>query len=230
MACTIEMADGTRLTALPLSEASVRAGQSIAEGGTLGRLAPDGDRSGDGTHLHISARRGALYLDPMQLLAPPVPAQVEPETAPTTVAHPVPGVTPAAVSAGAGARVVAGTHPRAGQLAPGVSLVSAGAPVLAPAVPAARSVAARPAVARMLVSQPQPAVYVAESMPVRETAAAKMPSLGPLPPLPVLAAVGGVLFGSGLLLMSRRRLAAASAVWRGVSTGGDDVAALADRC
>ncbi|MBE0417313.1 MAG: peptidoglycan DD-metalloendopeptidase family protein [Coriobacteriia bacterium] len=105
IAVTVESGD-VRLTYMPLSEAAVVAGEAIAAGSRAGTLAANGDRSHPDPHLHLSARRGSLYIDPMPfLLAPltsvgdgasePVPATALPEAtsvAPSAVQ--VPSVAP----------------------------------------------------------------------------------------------------------------------------------------
>jgi hypothetical protein len=70
LAVTVESGE-VRLTYLPLSEVSVVAGEAISPGTRLGTLAAEGDRSDPDPHLHVSARRGSLYVDPMPFLCPP---------------------------------------------------------------------------------------------------------------------------------------------------------------
>ena len=105
LAVTAESGD-LRLTYLPLSEIAVTAGETIPAGSRVGTLAGDGDRSSPEPHLHLSARRGSLYIDPMPfLLVPPVakggsasepvPAPALPQTAPVA-----PLASPSAVTEG----------------------------------------------------------------------------------------------------------------------------------
>lgn len=84
IAVTIESGD-VRLTYMPLSEASVRAGDPVAAGQRLGALAASGDRSHQDPHLHLSARRGSLYVDPGAFLLMPVASggMSEPQAAPS---------------------------------------------------------------------------------------------------------------------------------------------------
>lgn len=110
IAVTVESGD-VRLTYMPLSESAVAAGDSVRAGARLGALAASGDRSSVDPHLHLSARRGSLYIDPLPfLLAPaaptggeasepvPAPAVTTPAAA-TVVAHPAPVTAAATVPA-----------------------------------------------------------------------------------------------------------------------------------
>jgi hypothetical protein len=91
IAVTLEAPDGTKVTVMPLARALAKRGAMVEAGSDLGLLADAGDASSAETHVHLSLRRGSVYLDPTPLLAaPPVPYQ---EPAPT----------PATQSAGAGA-------------------------------------------------------------------------------------------------------------------------------
>ncbi len=73
LAVTIATDSGS-LTLLPLDSACVRAGAQVAEGDLVGELADAGDPSSAGTHLHVSLRKGDLYVDPVPLLASPAAA------------------------------------------------------------------------------------------------------------------------------------------------------------
>jgi murein DD-endopeptidase MepM/ murein hydrolase activator NlpD len=63
-------ADGIRTTYEPVA-ATVSAGDAVAGGAPLGRLAPGAHCTG--SCLHWGALRGDSYLDPLSLLAPPAP-------------------------------------------------------------------------------------------------------------------------------------------------------------
>jgi hypothetical protein len=71
IAVTVE-SGGVRLTYMPLSEASVACGEPVMAGARLGMLAASGDRSFTDAHLHLGARRGSLYIDPMPFLKAPI--------------------------------------------------------------------------------------------------------------------------------------------------------------
>lgn len=67
---SVEHADGLRSTYEPVA-ASVVAGDPVAAGDPLGTLRPGGGAAhcGPATCLHLGARRGEHYLDPLPLLA-----------------------------------------------------------------------------------------------------------------------------------------------------------------
>ncbi|MBS3956887.1 MAG: peptidoglycan DD-metalloendopeptidase family protein [Clostridiales bacterium] len=161
LAVTIE-SEGFRLTYLPLAEVSVKTGNRVETGGMLGMLAATGDRSTPVAHLHVGARIGDLYVDPMKYLASPVaqtPSSPEPVTAPERAAETVPApastphsaqspsgaqiTAPAAVSSGAAGgafipdtRIVEGPHTVSGTIVPHVAPEAApAAPVVRPATP-----------------------------------------------------------------------------------------------
>ena len=161
-AVTISTAQGS-LTMLPLASIAVARGSELREGDPVGALAADGDVSSRASHVHVGLRRGDLYVDPMGVLATPVPsqdppAQTEPVTGPAAQAAAataragsraaramaVPG-TPADASVPAGSvapatgNEAAAVHaPLVGeQLASGVSI--AGGPVTSPAAAPASS-------------------------------------------------------------------------------------------
>jgi murein DD-endopeptidase MepM/ murein hydrolase activator NlpD len=58
---------GLRSTYEPVA-ASVRRGQAVERGDVLGRLAPEGSHCVPAMCLHLGARRGSEYLDPLPLL------------------------------------------------------------------------------------------------------------------------------------------------------------------
>ncbi|MBW6468824.1 MAG: peptidoglycan DD-metalloendopeptidase family protein [Coriobacteriia bacterium] len=102
IAVTVESGD-VRLTYMPLSEAVVGAGDTLAAGGRIGTLAATGDRSSGEPHLHVGARRGSLYIDPLVFLMPPAAPAASAVTEPV----PVP-VAPALVPATPSPIAVAG--------------------------------------------------------------------------------------------------------------------------
>ena len=75
-AVTIETPGG-KLTLLPLEHLTVSRGSAVAEGDEIGTLAGDGDGSSPGAHLHVGARDGDLYVDPLGLISLPPPAPAE---------------------------------------------------------------------------------------------------------------------------------------------------------
>ena len=72
LAVTISTSSGS-VTLMPLASTAVRAGAEVAEGDAVGELAGGGDSSSAGAHLHVGARKGDLYVDPLSLMAPPAP-------------------------------------------------------------------------------------------------------------------------------------------------------------
>lgn len=67
-AVTLELADGRRMSLLPLQRADVVVGESVEAGQVLGVLAAAGDDSSGTPHVHVSLRSGDLYLDPGSLV------------------------------------------------------------------------------------------------------------------------------------------------------------------
>lgn len=67
--CVTIVSGSDRWTLLPLDAADVDAGQDVAEGTTVGRLAGSGDGSSSQTHLHVGLRRGGVYMDPVAQLS-----------------------------------------------------------------------------------------------------------------------------------------------------------------
>ena len=76
IAVTIETADA-KITLMPLDSAAVSSGDELREGDSVGTLAATGDASSAGAHLHVGARRGDLYVDPLTIIAPPAPPASE---------------------------------------------------------------------------------------------------------------------------------------------------------
>lgn len=66
-AVSIELANGRIITLMPFASITVREGQAVAEGASLGTLAAGGDVSTPATHLHMGYKEGSSYLDPMLL-------------------------------------------------------------------------------------------------------------------------------------------------------------------
>lgn len=67
LSVTVDDADGVRSTCSFLSTIAVRAGQPVARGQVLGRTGAGHANSGLPPHVHLSARRNAVYFDPMVL-------------------------------------------------------------------------------------------------------------------------------------------------------------------
>jgi len=63
-AVTVKMADGLLVTESPLESVDVAKGAQVARGDTLGAIACDGDCSSSVPHVHLSARRDGVYIDP----------------------------------------------------------------------------------------------------------------------------------------------------------------------
>lgn len=68
LALTIERDDGLRFTLMPLGSACVALGALVDVGTAVAEVAAQGDSSSAGTHLHVGARRGELYVDPLEFL------------------------------------------------------------------------------------------------------------------------------------------------------------------
>lgn len=129
LAVTIRTARGS-VTLLPLEQAVVSRGATVAEGQPVAALATGGDASSSATHLHMGLRTGSLYLDPTGMLTPPVATRPNGAEQPATAEEPAgatEGVAGEAVAGGALGGVVSGAT-----VAPGVT-VSAGGAVSAPA-------------------------------------------------------------------------------------------------
>ncbi len=160
LAVTIATESGS-LTLLPLDSTSVTAGAHVAEGDLLGDLADAGDPSSAGTHLHVSMRKGDLYVDPLPLMAPPAPAGGSSESPqPSPAAQPEQGRVPAEVPAA----------PRLHDVRHG-----AASPAAAPAVEPAPSSVVRPGVvvAGGPVSVAVPGAGVAPGVSIPSAAAAQ---------------------------------------------------------
>ena len=80
-AITLELADGRKMSLLPLQGADVVAGEGVEAGQVLGLLASAGDDSAATPHLHVSLRSGDLYLDTGDLVAGAVAVTAGPPAA-----------------------------------------------------------------------------------------------------------------------------------------------------
>ena len=134
LAVTVLCGD-VKFTYLPLSSAEVAKDDEIGAGEAIGSVAEGGDPSSARSHLHVSARRGTMYVDPTALLAAPLaeqgadgdeaasgtshveepdsaepaPRPKAPATTPSTRPAPAQvGAAPAAAPSGAGAAVPSG--------------------------------------------------------------------------------------------------------------------------
>lgn len=181
LAVTVESGD-VRLTYSPLAGLSVGAGDAVAPGGPLGVLAANGDRSHPDPHLHLSARRGSLYIDPAAFLLPPAPA---PTPAPEPAAHPVPvrvpqPAAPAVASAASPAPQSVTAPVPAGAPRPAGVTAARALPVGAPSGQASVAAPLPGGSPRAVVSQPAAPVVAAGSVRI-PVAASVLPALRPLP-------------------------------------------------
>jgi len=125
LAVTLLRDDGNKVTLMPLEDVTVSAGEHVAIGKSLGSVAASGDPSSARPHIHVSLRKGTVYLDPAPLLVVvPAPSTGVADPAPVSVSVPVPPPAYAPVLSPGGVG--------AGQWAP-VSLPSVPSPVAAPA-------------------------------------------------------------------------------------------------
>ena len=70
-AVTIDFGGGLRITCLPLTGIVVSNGQTVSAGDKIGVLGENVGESTSRPHLHVSVRRGGIYLDPMLFLTLP---------------------------------------------------------------------------------------------------------------------------------------------------------------
>jgi hypothetical protein len=101
LAVTIAGANSS-VTLMPLSSADVKTGSELAEGEVVGALAGSGDASSAESHLHVGARKGDLYIDPLSLMAVPAAGKgsaPDGRLSPSTQPKPAPAPGAAAVSA-----------------------------------------------------------------------------------------------------------------------------------
>lgn len=133
LAVTVE-SEGVRLSYMPLVGLQVKVGAHVEPGATLGALASTGDSSWDAPHLHVGARIGDLYVDPMAYLTAPVPAQPKAEqqpaieVAPVAVSQPAPHASRVTVQPAPAPATAPATAP---------AVVSGGVPVVAPSAASA---------------------------------------------------------------------------------------------
>jgi len=156
-AVTIETARG-KITLLPLDGACVSRGAQVGEGDRIGELAESGDGSSSGPHLHVGAREGDLYVDPLGLIALPPPTPVDAPGSSSEVgvgsaaevgvgagsptAEGLPAGTVAGAAAGAELSAGVSLAPRAGEAPARSGAKVAGAGEIAPGVSIARHSAA----------------------------------------------------------------------------------------
>jgi len=191
-AVTVEMADGLRVSLLPLAEVFVEAGDRVSAGEPVGVLAEAGDDSCSAAHLHLGARRGTAYVDPTGFLpvavvdAPETTGEVVPDAAQPVAATP-PAVSAAAAEPGGTGAPVAGT--------PEVSAAGATAEIPAPSATASSDTVRRQLTAAGMSSMrdthaiPEDAALPAPSELARPLDAGSALTWS----LPVLAATGGAL-------------------------------------
>jgi hypothetical protein len=129
-AVTIDTVTGEKLTLMPLDRVSVSVGDHVRPGQTIARVAAEGDGSTGVVHLHVSMRKGSLYVDPLASLVVPGAAaneQLGTDPQPSSQTAEDPSSAPADVSAQAPIHAssgvaAAGDAPTpAGHLAPSLS-------------------------------------------------------------------------------------------------------------
>ncbi len=182
LAVTLRSERGT-VTLMPLGSLAVGKGDAVAEGAELGTVAADGDPSTAGAHVHVSARVGDLYVDPVPWLG--APAAPAPAADGATAEAPQAGAAPAPQGVGVpvavprGAALSPASAPAPSAVAPGEAApaVTQGAAASLPA-----GATSRPAVAGAPVA---PGVSVAGAAPAtagpaapHALAAALAPALG----------------------------------------------------
>ena len=243
LAVTVE-SDDVRLTYLPLSELSVRAGDTIAAGSGLGVLAAVGDGSYGEAHLHLGARRGSLYVDPAPWLAPPV--ATPPAEHAEAVQAPVAQQTASAVSVPNATVPEPAVSASPEPVGTSVPVASPGAVAVLPEVrvPAPAPNAAAP---RVRTTVPEPAVAEALPSTFARAAAPRAVDARQIVPSPVRtalsvdrrpAATGGAPLPIAAMGVAAAVLATAFLwpLWRAAPTSGgaviperDDVAAVVAR-
>lgn len=129
-AVTVELADGHRVSLMPLEGLCIAAGDSVAAGSALGSLAGSGDDSSGAAHLHVGLRSGELYLDPAPFLpcGGGAATDLAPEASPAVVPDP-----PAITGVDTAPAVTAGATASAAAASPAGAVVSAAASHIEPA-------------------------------------------------------------------------------------------------
>jgi len=190
LAVTVESGD-VRLSYSPLASVSVEVGTAVAPGRPLGSLAGSGDRSHAEPHLHLSARRGSLYVDPTAfLLAPAVAPEPAPVPAPELAGFPVPQPGLPAAASAVSAEPVAASSP-AGLAARVPAGVVAGAVVPGTVPTDARSAAPQQATPRPVTAAAEPVTAHAAQTSAEKPLAATTPA-------PALRAVSALPAPAGL--------------------------------
>ncbi|HET6498225.1 MAG TPA: peptidoglycan DD-metalloendopeptidase family protein [Coriobacteriia bacterium] len=224
LAVTVQSGD-ILVTYLPLSDRVVATGQTVVAGELLGALASSGDRSHPDSHLHLSVRRGSLYVDPMPFLAAPLQAH----SGAVPIAEPAPllaAPAPNAAGATAGAPLAPAPSPAD---SPAPAHVQAPAPETVPetgqTVPGAFAGAqaalsgVAPSVARPHVSALAPAGVQARPAPAQPSAQ-DTPFVTPRPELAPLAVAALPPQAKRALAVDRReQLAGSAALPPGVLAG-----------
>jgi len=77
-AVTVELADGLKVSLLPLDGVFVKAGDRVSAAEAVGVLAASGDDSWAASHLHLGTRQGSAYVDPTGFLPVAVAETPEP--------------------------------------------------------------------------------------------------------------------------------------------------------
>src|SRR2546423_13919171 len=123
---TIQTADGYSVTLTHLGSTTLRRGETVSEGASVGTIGPSGDVEHDVPYVHLGVRRSEDpngYVDPL-LFLPAQPAPAGPSPAPPPVRAPAP---PPASPSTSAPPPPAATAPPAGLTAPTGTAVSVGA-------------------------------------------------------------------------------------------------------
>lgn len=188
LAVTLALADGTKVSLMPLERALVKGGATVSAGDALGELADHGDASSAQPHLHLSLRRGSVYLDPAPLLVTPAGAPEEPAASGEGVGQ----------SAGApSAAGVATSHlaPAAGATAAarsGAAAAGQGALAGQGAVASGVTLAPRPGSVPVASAAARPSPAVQPGVVAVGTPAEAGPGLAALPQAPPVRVVHGL--------------------------------------
>jgi hypothetical protein len=180
-AVTVLGADGLRVTCLPLRSISVRRGENVSAGQTLGILAESGDASSSQTHLHLGVRRGEAQLDPASFLGSDVPVEAHAPVGPA--------VPPAAKTVGPGLPVrshATSSSARALPAGPGVPVRSA-------------SPAPTPGTATSLEQAIRGAAKTSSSVLANTPVLTRVPEIGATPVLNASRMIADVRSGQGWL-------------------------------
>jgi len=227
-AATIQTAQGL-ITLMPLARLDVTRGAELGEGDGVGTIAATGDASSVETHLHVGARRGDLYVDPLGLIAPPVPQPAEqPETQPEPRPTAAPAGAPASAQPGAGTSAgAAGSAPGAAAALGSAGTVPRGARVDAPDM---RNATSSSAGLKAPATQPlKPAVQIAPGVTLPAVPPAGVGLVVSPGTARALALPGAPVRAAGVSSATARSTEAASAGIAALATYGQQLAARGAR-